>query len=698
MVRKLQFLYAEKQYAEFSWCLLLWALFQREVTPLSRIMRADMQYTTIVEILSPAMRDHFLHAQMTEICEEATFWSLRKNLIRSARGHLIIAGPSLMEAFNLAEKEKCIVNEIREAVNTKCLERLSIVLTDPIIFDQHEKCGEPIRDTKWAVDTMQESLYDLFEDQQVELHIYFLPLLQIDHAVITEEFMLMRSTKLWTREREYKGAYMLFLGSCYTRNFSEYRAHKEYLLTIMRNSTKIYPDVDTDDGILAEDSPRSQHMQWRKRLRDKNYHYIFMHKLYEKQLSAYVRNTWRPDAPDSTRFIPNRLIQKRMDLFECRNLLGDDTQQVLLEYLKETETLFNRAIQKHDPFDHSGCEIFPSLDLGMPNNVQRLAGGFATGMLVTWNCGVDIVPIDATVNVCTSSVFKLDSFDIDLLKDRKHFGGTLKSLFHAASEVNGYSFSFTSGNHFLIIGTSPSAQGGDDYYLVLHSSAQELKNSYLGLYPVEKNWYSADIKHVGGENGRYFRYLKDETARQFITMAHHFEQYNEQIHQWLAEMINESKPCGKKWVKHHYYMPTDSSIALGTFVEPEGTEVPIFSAPGKPVYIFKIGSGNWTVDLGEKRGRVCLVPHGWGQQIDHIQGIHVDGGCLILTIAGKDISYQINSKERIGYAEKKLRDYASGEEFLKVGSRFVQGSIELAITPCYEDSVHTNGAKSKGQL
>ena len=49
-------------------------------------------------------------------------------------------------------------------------------------------------------------------------------------------------------------------------------------------------------------------------------------------------------------------------------------------------------------------------------------------------------------------------------------------------------------------------------------------------------------------------------------------------------------------------------------------------------------------------------------------------------------------------AEKKLRDYASGEEFLKVGSRFVQGSIELAITPCYEYSVHTNGAKSKGQL
>ena len=137
--------------------------------------------------------------------------------------------------------------------------------------------------------------------------------------------MLMRSTKLWTREREYKGAYMLFLGSCYTRNFSEYRAHKEYLLTIMRNSTKIYPDVDTDDGILAEDSPRSQHMQWRKRLRDKNYHYIFMHKLYEKQLSAYVRNTWRPDARKSkeasrrVRFPPRGKIKLQITKNDLNN-------------------------------------------------------------------------------------------------------------------------------------------------------------------------------------------------------------------------------------------------------------------------------------------------------------------------------------------------------------------------------------------
>ncbi len=39
-------------------------------------------------------------------------------------------------------------------------------------------------------------------------------------------------------------------------------------------------------------------------------------------------------------------------------------------------------------------------------------------MLVTWDCGIDIVPIDTTVNVCTSSVFYLKDFDVNLLKNK----------------------------------------------------------------------------------------------------------------------------------------------------------------------------------------------------------------------------------------------------------------------------------------
>ena len=80
-----------------------------------------------------------------------------------------------------------------------------------------------------------------------------MPLLQIDHAVITEEFMAFRSNKLWNRERKYKGAYGLYLANYYISHKvsdSEYLAHKEYLHTIMENSTTIYPAVDVDYSLL----------------------------------------------------------------------------------------------------------------------------------------------------------------------------------------------------------------------------------------------------------------------------------------------------------------------------------------------------------------------------------------------------------------------------------------------------------------
>lgn len=652
-------------------------------------MPHNTQYYYIFNLLTHSNRQQFSHSQMAEI-EEDRFWKLRQDLIRSARGHLIIAGPSLMDAFNLtAPSNKCIVEAIKEGVNAKQLEKLSVVLTDPILFDPCEGYSQPILDMTWAVTAIQDSLYDLFERNQIELHIYFLPMLQIDHAVITEEFLAMRSTKLWTKSREFKGAFVLYLSDWYTKASSEYRAHKKYLQTIMNNSTEIYPDVDTDVNILGDDSARSRHMQWRKRLRDKNYKFIFMHKLYHKQLSTFVRNSWHMGDTLSSRFIANSQIKNYTDLFDYRNLLGDNTQRVLLDYLKETESLFNQVIQKHNPSDCRGCQIFPSLDLGMPNNVQRLAGGFATGMLITWDCGIDIVPIDAKVNVCTSSVFKLDYFDSELLAYSDDVDEALKKIFDLASEEKGYSFSFTSGNHFLLIGTSMSSQGKKEYYLVLHSSANELKNSYMGLYPVEENWYSGEIKYMNGANGRYFRYLKDDTARHFISMAHHFEQYNEQIHEWLAKTINDDKPCSKHWINHHYYMPTDTSIAIGTFAESVGEEVPIFSAPGKPIYIFKIGADNWKVDLGENRGSVCVIPHGWGQKIDHLQSIRVQDENLILDIGERLQTIPINSKRRIECPEKVLRRFNSGEDFLKIGSQYVHGEIKKIITPCYEYSFHT---------
>ena len=78
--------------------------------------------------------------------------------------------------------------------------------------------------------------------------------------------------------------------------------------------------------------------------------------------------------------------------------------------------------------------------------------------------------------------------------------------------------------------------GSDPMKYVMHSSVKEFKDSYMGLYPVEENWFSDSIRTYH-DNGRYLRYIKDEDARQFAAYAHKLEQYNVQIHKWYAEQI-----------------------------------------------------------------------------------------------------------------------------------------------------------------
>ena len=349
--------------------------------------------------------------------------------------------------------------------------------------------------------------------------------------------------------------------------------------------------------------------------------------------------------------------------------------------------MFTEAIKKHDRNEGSYCHLYPSLDLGFPNNVRRLAGGFATGMLVTWNCGTEIVPVDATVNVCTSSVFKLDRIDESWLSVNHSFFSAVEGYALEAAVQKGYSFSFCSGNHFLMIAKDKFT---GEYYLVLHSSANELKHSYMGLYPVEDNWYSQSIKYINGKDGRYFRYLKDEDARYFIRMAKNFQKHNEQIHQWVAERINGGVfQNDEKWIAHHYYMPTDQSIAIGTFAEPIGAQVPIFSAHGKPVYIFEIGPDNFQVDLGGQKGKVCIIPHGWGQKIDGIEKITVRDGNLVLNVEGVEYPTKISSQEHIRCESKRIRDFEDGEDFLATGNGYIQGKFIKELIPCVEYSRNT---------
>lgn len=675
IIRALQRLSHQKHYADFFWWTMMYALFQEDIALFYNELPIK-QYINILKHLENKNIDvdRLYNSQMIEI-PEACFWDLRREIILNAQGHLIIAGQSLMDAFNNQDSHS-IVSSLKKALNNNQISKVSILLTDPSIFDGKLRCSDPINDIDFTITSIEEHFYKIFEKNQIQLHIYFLPMFHIDHSVITDDFMVFRSTKLWTHDRHYKGCFSLYQSSYYINEYSEYKAHKDYLLTIMNCCTDIYPKQDIDDE-TDDKSARGKHMKWRKHIKNSNYRTIFMHKMYNSQLLDFVFESWNDDPFEL--FTKSENILNYNDLFNPENLINDDAQKVLLPYLQVTNNLFTKAIKKHDSSENSYSIIFPSLDLGFPNNVQRLAGGFATGMLITWKCGTDIVPIDATVNVCSSSVFRLNNFDPTILETnfKKYLN---ESIFLEASNNKGYSFSFSSGNHFFMI----AKDKGDNYYLVLHSSANELKNSFMGLYPVEKNWYSSKIKHLTDKNNRYIRYLKDDDARNFITMAHNFESYNEQIHRWLSKKINNDKECEWEIIKHHYYMPTDSSIAIGTFAEKPGTVVPIFSMPGKPIYLFRIGDNNWTIDLGAQKGRVCLVPHGWGQNIKNVKSIKIsnDYKRLILQL-DKDYEFEINSKSHINCEGKHIRTFKNGQEFLKIGTNMIQGEIVDTLYPVF---------------
>ncbi len=688
------FLYGNKRYPEFFRFLFLFSVLQASISMIvDKLPRT--QYREFAEYFDRIENTPCNLRRYPSICiEEYDFWNLRRKLIRSARGHLIIEGASLREAFRRGDASD-VSGELIEAIKNHRLTRLSIFLTDPLIFDGVKECGQPVRDIDEAIKSLQENIYrEIYEEKErghdISLHIYFLPFLQIDHAVMTEEFLAFRTNKLWNYQRLYKGSYMLYAANYYyASKASEYKAHREYLDMIMNNSTIIYPDVDLDDPRPKRFSARDYHMEWRDFLRESPYDNIFLHKVYEKQIFNYVYSTWNPENGRIGELTPNAYIKKYLDLYNSENLLNDKTQQKLLPYIEETERLFTKAIKKHDQNESSFCHIIPSLDLGFPNNTQRLAGGFATGMLVTWNCGVDMIPVDATVNVCTSSIYKLDRFDPQWIANPNVFCDMVKRYSQVASDEKGYSFSFTTGNHFLLLAKDELTE---DYYIVMHSSANELKHSYMGLYPVEGNWYSDKIKHIEGSDGRYFRYLKDEDARYFIRMVRNFQKYNEQIHLWLAEKINgDSFSNDENWVRHHYYMPTDQSIAIGTFAEPVGTEVPIFSAYQKPVYIFKIGPDNFQVNLGGEKGKVCLVPHGWGQEIENVTDIKVDkeSGKLIISTEEGDFLSEIKSQKHIECPGKKIRQFKDGEEFCQKGQKYIQGEILKTLIPVCEYSKNT---------
>lgn len=621
--------------------------------------------------------------------DENTFFKIRKTVVEQAEGELILSGPSLADALGSADRNnRSISCIIKDRIEKKKITSIKIFLTDIMIFENEYKT-DTLAINK-VMGTQNALLIDIFpkcNDYECNIDVYFLPMLDIDHAVITDKYMLYRNTKQWTKHGDLKGEFCLYKKDS---GKGEYSAQLSFLKTIECCSTKIIPEIDanktTKDTFIAR-----KVRDWRKNVQSGEYNHVHLYKLIYSQWIHFVACDWAGADPQKISFKPNEIIKNPNDLFNPQNLLRNDaTQEVLLKYIKETQTQLRNVVNKYDTTKIgttklSGAWIYPSLDLGLPNNVTRLAGGFATGMLVTWRCGTPIVPIDATVNVCSSSVFELpDNYSFD--KTKTKFKEKIDKLIKRAA-TNGKHFSFDSGNHFIMLAQSNTGKK----YLVLHSSAKEFKDSYVGLYPPtnnQDNWFSEKIRKSPSPTtpGRYLRYLKGEDAQHFIWLAHQLETVNEQLHKWFAEQIggeNCKIPSNmEKSTYHHYYMPTDTSIAIGTFVEPPGTTVPIFSAPGQPICLFEVSKyGNWTIRLDSKEK--CLIPHGWGQKIDDLKNIEVSEDSLLLhTYNNGTISYDTLKDTHINSDLKKLRKFKNCEDFLKT-SNFLKGEIKETLTPVF---------------
>lgn len=70
----------------------------------------------------------------------------------------------------------------------------------------------------------------------------------------------------------------------------------------------------------------------------------------------------------------------------------DSTQEKLYSMLETTENVMNHLLAAST---FSGnAKIVYNLDLGFPHDVIRIAGGFATGIYVSWNSKTPFVPID----------------------------------------------------------------------------------------------------------------------------------------------------------------------------------------------------------------------------------------------------------------------------------------------------------------
>ena len=312
--------------------------------------------------------------------------------------------------------------------------------------------------------------------------------------------------------------------------------------------------------------------------------------------------------------------------------LNDNTQKEILKHLEITSKLLSKVGTKLSGTQKESM-IYAMPDLGIAQNGTRMLGGFYTGACYLWNSDVPFIPVDATVNVCGTAVYKLNqSITVQEFKERlnrvmSNRGTYLKyATTHLPPQIldsidleraDKFYWNYNVGNHFAILAEQKedNAELQKGQYMIVHASAIELKKDNLryGLYPVEGNWYYDDIETIYDDReNRYIRYIYGKKAVQFAELANILQRINKDRNRYFCKEVLDEL-AGEEIINlSHYGMPTNNAICIGCQWKQENFI--LLTAPGNDIYLVhpELSYEN-TIKLEDKS--ITLTPHGCGVRL-----------------------------------------------------------------------------------
>lgn len=328
--------------------------------------------------------------------------------------------------------------------------------------------------------------------------------------------------------------------------------------------------------------------------------------------------------------------------------LNDNTQKEILKHLEITSKLLSNVGTELSVTQKESM-IYAMPDLGIAQNGTRMLGGFYTGSCYSWDSDVPFIPVDATVNVCGTAVYRLKQ-KITPQEFQRRLDGVMKNreiylkyaTTHLPSQIldsidlereDKFYWNYNVGNHFAILAeqNGKNSELPEGQYMIVHASAIELKKDNLkyGLYPVEGNWYYDDIQTIyDDKENRYLRYIYGKKADQFSKLANILQRINKDRNRYFCNAVL-GELAGEEVINlSHYGMPTKNAICIGCQWEQDNFT--LLTAPGNDIDLVHpdLSSKN-TIKLKDKQ--ITLTPHGCGVMLKNSSDTieYLDDGILI---------------------------------------------------------------------